>query len=181
MNSINKEDLLQSLENKSEEHLQEAIRVFQNLEDKIILQPSSSGGWSIAQCLEHLNSYGHYYLPRIQNALEKSSNHDSSEFKSTWLGNYFTKLMDPSSGKKKFKAFKDHVPPTHLEASEVVAEFIRQQELLLQCLRNARTSDLNTPGIPISIFKWIKLKPGDVLQFVIAHNERHLQQARRNL
>jgi hypothetical protein len=181
MNPVKKEDVLQLLESKVEEHLQEAIRVFQNLDDKTLLRPSASGGWSIAQCLEHLNSYGHYYLPCIQKALEKSSNHFPPEFKSTWLGNYFTKLMDPSSGKKKFKAFKDHIPSVHLEASEVVAEFIRQQELLLQYLRRARTADLNSPAIPISIFKWIKLKPGDVLQFVIAHNERHLQQARRNL
>ena len=181
MDVVKKEALLELLENKGEEHLQEAIRVFQNLDDAILLRPSVSGGWSIAQCLEHLNSYGYYYLPRIQQALERSAGNDSGDFKSTWLGNYFARLMDPSSGKKKFKAFKDHIPSAHLEAPKVVAEFIRQQELLLHYLRQARSVNLDSPRIPISIFQWIKLKPGDVFQFVIAHDERHLQQARRNL
>ncbi len=182
MNVSKKEALLLSLENKVEEHLQEAIRVFQNLEDEVLLRPSTQGGWSIAQCLEHLNSYGYYYLPHIEKSLEKSNANDLSiEFKSTWLGNYFTKLMDPAEGKMKFKAFKDHIPSANLEPPKTVAEFIRQQELLLQYLREARSSDLNSPRIPISIFKWIRLKPGDVFRFIIAHNERHILQAKRNL
>lgn len=182
MEAVKKEDLLNALENQVEKHLQEAIRVFQNLDEASLLRPSVSGGWSIAQCLEHLNSYGYYYLPRLEQSLGKSSGRSSQDlFKSTWLGNYFTKLMDPSSGKRKFKAFRDHIPPSQLAASKVVAEFIHQQERLIHCLRVAKTSDLNAPRISISIFRWVKLKPGDVLQFVIAHNERHLQQAKRNL
>lgn len=182
MSHFKKQELLQALESKVEEHLQVAIRIFQNLDDKLLLRSSSSGGWSIAQCLEHLNSYGYYYLPHLDKAIEKSqANKNSNEFKSTWVGNYFTKLMDPASGKRKFKAFRDHIPPVQLEASAVVAEFIRQQELLLQYLHKARQADLNGPRIPISIFQWIKLKPGDVLRFIIAHNERHLLQAKRNL
>jgi hypothetical protein len=181
MGQVKKEEWLFTLEARVEQHLQEAIRIYQNLDDWVLLQPSASGGWSIAQCLEHLNSYGHYYLPHLHRSLEKQKGNLSEGFKSTWLGNYFTKLMEPASGKRKFKAFKDHEPSTNLEAHTVVAEFIRQQEVLLQYLQKARNANLNTAGIPISIFKWVKLKPGDVFQFLIAHNERHMQQARRNL
>ena len=63
----------------------------------------------------------------------------------------------------------------------VVAEFIQQQEKLLVFLKASANTDLNKVRIPISILQWLKLKLGDVFQFMIAHDERHLQQAKRNL
>lgn len=179
---MNKQALLASLESRVESHLQDAIRVFQNLDEKTLLGPSSSDGWSIAQCLEHLNSYGHYYLSQLSKSLKNAAVADGETiYKSTWLGNYFVKMMEPSTSTMKFKAFKDHIPPATLDAHAVVAEFIHQQEQILHLLTISRKVNLNAPKIPISIVSWIKLKPGDVLRFLIAHNERHMQQAKRNL
>lgn len=179
---MDKQALLSSLESRVESHLQEAVRVFQNLDEKTLLLPSPTGGWSIAQCLEHLNSYGHYYLPQLFKSLEKAkTTAGETVYKSTWLGNYFVKMMEPSTGTRKFNAFNDHIPSPQLDAYTVVAEFIHQQEQLLRMLTLSRKADLNGPKIPISIASWIKLKPGDVLRFLIAHNERHIQQAKRNL
>jgi len=41
-------------------------------------------------------------------------------------------------------------------------------------------TDLNQ-RLPISVASFIKLKLGDVLLFVVAHNGRHLKQANRAL
>jgi uncharacterized damage-inducible protein DinB len=172
--------LLESLEDQVEQHLRDAIKIFQNLSEEELLRPADNGGWSIAQCLWHLNSYGDYYLPQIESGLTKRYP-ANGEFKSTWLGSYFTNMMKPGPKMKKFSAFKNHVPPAALHAHAVVAEFIQQQEKLLALLKTAKKTDLNRVRIPISIMKWIKLKLGDVFQFVIAHDERHLQQAKRNL
>lgn len=180
MESINTKILLDQLEEKTETHLKEAILFFQNLNTEILLRPSVTGGWSIAQCLDHLNSYGHYYLPRIEKGLAKNKRYRST-FKSSWLGAYFIRIMDPKTSKSKYKAFKGHQPSPLLDAHAVVAEFIRQQEQLQAYLRQAQTSDLNTVKIPISIMKCLRLKLGDVFQFIIAHNERHLLQAKRNM
>ncbi len=168
---------------KTETHIQEVIAHFQNLSEEVLLRPSATGGWSIAQCLEHLNSYGHYYLPYITKGLEQHQGAAKDTFKSSWLGAYFIRIMDPKTSKTKYKAFKDHQPARDLDAHAVVAEFIRQQETLLLQLRQAKLADLNDIRIriPISIMKWLRLKLGDVFQFLIAHNERHLQQAKRNL
>jgi uncharacterized damage-inducible protein DinB len=182
MKAVDKNQLLDALENKVERHLQDAIKIFQNASSKTLLQPAANGGWSIAQCLAHLNTYGNYYLPQIQNGLQKPvSKPVPDTFQSTWLGAYFSRLMDPETGKKKQKAFKDYIPPTNLDAHAVVAEFIQQQETLLTYLKQARNADLNTIKIPVSILKWLKLRLGDVFQFLIAHNERHMVQAKRNL
>ncbi|QNF34724.1 DinB family protein [Adhaeribacter swui] len=182
MAPVNKYQFLDYLESRVEGHLQEAIKIFQNEIEAVLLQAAPNGGWSIAQCLDHLNGYGHFYLPLIASELQKPQLKPASEiFKSSWLGSYFTRMMEPSTGTKKFKAFKNHVPPPNLDAPVVVAEFIQQQENLLAYLKQARHVDLDTIKLPLSITKLIKLKLGDVFQFLIAHNERHLLQAKRNL
>ncbi|PSR52346.1 DinB family protein [Adhaeribacter arboris] len=179
---VNKNQLLDFLENRVEGHLQEAIRVFQNERAEILLQPAPDGGWSIAQCLEHLNGYGKFYLPQINKGLNQANRSSNSEiFKGSWLGTYFTRMMEPTTGTKKYKAFKNHIPAPDLDAPAVVAEFIHQQEELIVYLKQARQENVDAIKIPLSISKWVKLKLGDVFQFLIAHNERHLLQAKRNL
>jgi len=181
METISKKDLLQKLEDVVEQHIADAVALFQNRDDAFLNRPSAAGGWSIAQCLDHLNSYGHYYLPRMRDKLRTAPQTEKEDFTSTWMGAYFTRMMDPETGKRKFKAFKGHIPPSQLDGAAVVREFIRQQEDLLYLLREGLHKDLDAIRIPISILPLIRMKIGDVLRFIIAHNERHMQQAKRNL
>lgn len=181
MSKIDKIQLIESLENEIEKHLQIAIHTFQNLNEAVLLEIPENGGWNIAQCFEHLNSYGRYYLPQINAGLSKHmDNPQKKSFKSSWLGSYFTKMMLPANTRK-YKAFKDHIPAVSLDAHKVLAEFIEQQETLLNYIKQARNADLDKIRIPISIAKWVRLKLGDVFQFIIAHDERHIQQAQRVL
>ncbi|TXK21383.1 DinB family protein [Pontibacter qinzhouensis] len=181
MSGILKTQLLTALENKVEQHIEEAVRVFQNLPDHTLQQPAADGGWSIAQCLAHLNSYGSYYLPRLRTAFANAPvATPSATFTSTWLGKKFIQMMAPETGRKKYKASKKHLPPQVPDAQEAVSEFIRQQEELLVLLRQAFTADLDRPKIAVSVMAWLTMKPGDVLQFLVAHNDRHVLQAKRN-
>lgn len=124
MKPLNKQSLLNSLENRVEKQLSEVMGAFQNQSDVFLNQRAPDGGWSIAQCLEHLNSYGRYYLPLIQQGLHDRPETDSAEtFTSTWLGRYMTRMMDPQTGRKKYQAFKAHMPALSLEAYQVVADF----------------------------------------------------------
>jgi hypothetical protein len=182
MERVNTEILLNTLEEKVEEHLRAAIGIFQNTEQSLLLKPREDGGWSIAQCLEHLNRYGNFYLPALKRGMDENKNRKADPwFKSSWAGNQFTRMMDPATGKMKMRTFKGYRPQRVLDADAVVAEFIRQQETLLLLLRQARGADLNKIRIPITLTRFIRLKAGDVFQFVIAHNERHVLQAQRNL
>ncbi|WAC14217.1 DinB family protein [Dyadobacter pollutisoli] len=182
MEKVNKRNLLLKLEDRVEGHISDTIVLFQNMEDAFLNEPSVSGGWSIAQCLEHLNSYGQYYLPKIREQMAEAADQpEKQDFQSSWLGAYFTRMMEPETGKGKYKAFKGHIPASDLNAAETVAEFLRQQEDLLMLLRAAGSKDLETIKIPVSILPFIRLRVGDVFQFIIAHNERHMQQAMRNL
>jgi hypothetical protein len=150
MEKVNKRELLQKLEDRVESHISDTIVLFQNREEAFLNSPSISGGWSIAQCLEHLNSYGDYYLPKIREQMAKSADrHEKHDFESSWLGAYFTKMMDPETGKGKYKAFKGHIPPSDLNAAKTVAEFLRQQENILLLLRDAAAKDLESIKVPV--------------------------------
>ena len=174
METINKKELLQRLDDVVEQHIADAVALFQNSDNEFLNRPSATGGWSIAQCLDHLNSYGHYYLPRMREKLRAALPEEKDGFTSTWMGAYFTKMMDPDTGKRKFKAFKVHIPPSDLDSAAVVSEFIRQQEELLYLLRDGIRKDLDALRISISVLPVIRMKIGDVFQFLIAHNERHV-------
>jgi len=173
---ISSADLLTALETQVEKHLSQVIASYQNLSAEALLRRPADGGWSVAECLWHLNSYGVYYLPKIEKGLAAGPA-PTATFRSTWLGAYFTRIMQPGPGMKKMKAFKDHRPPSGIDAHKVVAEFIQQQETMLKLLRTARFADLNRVYIGISILPWLKLRLGDVFQFIVAHQERHMQQA----
>ena len=178
MAAITARELLNRLEQQTEGHIQTAISLWQNMDDAQLLAPARDSGWSIAQCLEHLNGYGHYYYHVIRQAMAKR-NDVAEVYKPTWLGNYFTKMLDPDSGKRKIKTFAKNNPPVALNARAVVAEFVRQQEDLLTLLREAKHKNLNAIKIPTTLSKWIRMNLGDTFRFLIAHNERHIRQAKR--
>lgn len=76
------------------------------------------------------------------------------------------------------KTGKAYNPPAALTPDQVINEFIDHQKKLLQLLDTARSRDLNAIRIPITITKFIKLKLGDTFRFLVAHEQRHLVQAR---
>ena len=177
--------LILALEEQTEQFLDIAVSEWQMLPHSRFAHKAAPEKWSANQCLQHLNSYGRYYLPELRKALQKSTaNPPAVFFRSGWLGNYFTMMMLPKpEGVKanKMKAPKDHQPVTNADSFKVIAEFIEQQEQLLNLLRIASQTDLNKARVPITIAPFIKLKLGDVFSFLVAHNFRHVLQASRAL
>lgn len=178
---LDKYRLIEELEAELRNQIAQVKENFENASETVLQSPSASGGWSILQCLDHLNSYGFYYLPQISDALIRAKRSDSSIYRSGWLGDYFTKIMSPETGTKKFKAFKDHLPEKVLDSKKVIAEFLHQEELLLGYLRLAKNVDMASARVPLSISLLISIRLGDTFRFLLAHNRRHLLQAERNI
>ncbi len=178
---LSQEEYLLKLEAILEKQLQEVIAVFQNLPSPTLLQLPAQGGWSIAECFEHLNTYAEYYHPKIQQGMQRAKVVSTLPlFRNTWLGLYFIKTMH-SDNKKKYKAIKQH-KPKHIEnPSVVISGFIQHQEDLLKLLQESSTKDLKNVKIKTSLAPLIKINVGDAIEFLLVHNQRHIQQARRNL
>ena len=177
--------LLAALHRRTETILQKAIAEWQMLPPERLAASPAPGKWSAAQCLQHLNHYGHHYLPAIERAIQQAQQRGSqpaAEFHPGWLGAYFTGLMLPQpdgSLKTKMKSPKEAVPSAAPDPVATLAEFIEQQERTLQLLEAARSVNMNTVWVPTSLSRWIRLRLGDTFGFVVAHNERHALQATR--
>ncbi|MBC7851524.1 MAG: DinB family protein [Chitinophagaceae bacterium] len=148
----------------------------------ILAEQPQPGAWSILQIIEHLNSYGRFYLPAMEKSINESGTRFKPTFKASLLGNFFTNLMKPDPDGRinnKMKTPKDHRPEPVLNSRQVLEEFYLQQQSLLQILKRAELTDLSKVRVPISISRFIKLSLGDTLRFYIAHQERHFLQAER--
>lgn len=183
MATHNTNELLNNLYQQTDAFINLAVSNWQMLPHKQFAYKATPEKWSANQCLQHLNSYGNYYLPAIKKAIANAKNKQgNAAFKSGWLGNYFTNLMQPKADgslPKKMQSPKNHQPQNNGESHLVIAEFIEQQEQFLNLLEKAKQLDLNNIKVPISIAPFIKLKLGDVFMFLIAHNQRHVLQAEK--
>lgn len=140
----------------------------------------SPGKWTIAQVLEHLNTYHDHYLPELEKRMADHGNRAVSPiFNTGILGGYLTQMMQPDAdGKvsKKTKALKKHIPVVELNAQDVWRRFMTGQEHFLQLLKKANDHDLNKLRIGTSISGWIRLKLGDTLRVLVVHQQRHFIQ-----
>lgn len=187
MPSFNNDTLLQALHQDVSALLNETHTRFGTVSETMLLHQPAPGSWSVAQCLDHLNGYGHYYIPRLREAIVKGEQRQLKArpvFRSSWLGNYFTNLMKPEADgslRGKMKTPKDHRPPPQPDAKAAIAEFVSQQEQLLELLTRARNVDIRRLKVPISLTRFIRLSAGDTFRFLIAHEQRHILQAVRAL
>ena len=146
--------------------------------------PPEEGKWSVAQILEHLNAYNRHYLPIIERTLNMSSKEKSAWFVAGFFGDYFTRTMMPKNVyeiKNKMKAFKTFSPTRGLNVDTVFNEFMQYQDKLNELLELSKSRNLNTIRIPLSVSKLIRLKLGDMFRFLVAHEQRHMIQARNTI
>lgn len=137
--------------------------------------------WSVLECLEHLNLYATYYHNEISNQMKLSKHNASPYFKSGCIGQYFVKSMERNPRSKPMKSPKEMCPTSSLLGNKCIADFMRHQEQLLSLLQNAESVNLTKTRTSISISKIINLRLGDTFRFVIAHNNRHLEQIKKVL
>ena len=181
MKSINSLSLIEQLQSEIRELIAQVL-LLKSQDPGALLEQPGPGKWSVIQVLDHLNSYGNYYLPALENGL--SVNKPAAvNFRPGWLGNYFTALMLPKEGevKNKMKAPKNHSPSFHADAQPVIETFLVQQHRLLEFLEKAKGRDIGGTRVPVSLSRFIRLKLGDTFRFLIAHEQRHFVQIENTL
>lgn len=183
MSKFKSQELLQELQDDVKKIIAAAEHIRQAEPMKLSYQPGKDR-WSISQILEHLNAYNRHYLPLIEKAIAFTSKQVPAWFVSGYWGEKFTKSMKPSNVfviKNKMKAMKSYCFPNNLNVEQVFNEFIEGNNRLLKLLETSKNRDLNEIRIPITLSKLVKLKLGDMFRFIVAHEQRHLMQARNNL
>jgi len=140
--------------------------------------------WSISECLEHIMLSGQFYLDEITNCfLSKIPEAESPDiiFRPGIIGNYSTNSVKPTDSgviKNKMRTFSRMEPgKSGIDTKKLFLDFKKYQDELTILINKARYFNLNTIKIKSSIGKIIRFKLGDAFRFVIAHNQRHIQQA----
>lgn len=177
---MNTSELIQRLQKITIENQSFVKELLQKSEQELNRRKNQNS-WSILECIEHLNLYGDFYLSEVKLALQKASKSTKSTFKSGLLGGYFVRMIQPKAKKNKMKTASSMNPIGKQLNKSSLEKFIDQQTELLDLLQQAYNVDLIKVKTKTSISKFIKLRLGDTLQFLVFHNQRHILQAKELL
>lgn len=138
--------------------------------------------WSAAQCLEHLNLVGGYYLPNLKARLrlaQASGSTAGAQVRSGWLGRYFTATTKDRNGlgDNLLRRPRQYAPTGTRLTGTVVESFNRQLDELLRLLLLARQVDAGTVRIPNPLYPWLRLRLTDVFEALVLHIQRYVKQA----
>lgn len=173
---MKKDKLILTLIERSHQHLN-IVEGFMLTDLKNLNYKSLPETWSVLECIEHLNLYGDFYNPEFNKIISSAKESHKPIYKPGILGNYFEKSMLPKEKLNKMKTFTNKNPHGSTLNKSHLERFIHQQQEFISILNKSRNLDLEKTKCNLTLGKFLKLRLGDTLRFVSAHNERHIQQA----
>jgi DinB superfamily len=139
----------------------------------------STGGWSVAQCIDHLNVTARVYLPKldegIANAIRRGL-YGEGPFRYNWIGRLFVKTVDPPV-LYRVKAPAAFQPSPSRKRPETLAAFRAYQVQFIDRLRQANGLDLARARVQSPAASYLRLPLGSGFRLMIGHERRHLLQA----
>lgn len=138
--------------------------------------------WSIAEVFGHLNIAHDVYIRCILSRITLAPDVKTDSYRSGWLGDLLYEKIMPRADGSVFKIPSPrsfHANKEGLDGHEELQRFLQQCDALDDILRHVSTKDLQGIKIPFSFTRFLRLRLGDNLRYLIAHNERHLLQAHR--
>lgn len=160
---------------------QDAVGLMSGLSDAQFNWQPDPGRWSMAGCFDHLNkSAAQMFIPRIDAAIATANARglkSHGPFAYSAFERWCVRTND-APAKMRFKAPKVIQPGSQRSVEEVRAEFVRWQDALADRLRQADGLDLRRTKEkgPLPLIKW---SLGAFIQLMIAHERRHVWQARQ--
>ncbi len=140
------------------------------------------GGWSVGECIAHLNVTSAQYLPSIDATIADARARKRlgrGPFKHSWFGKYFMRSMEPPP-KRKLRAPKVFEPDAKPKRPGVVVPaFLTFQDQLIECVRTANGVDLGKAKVRSPAVSWLRLPLGVTFGVMVAHQRRHVWQARQ--
>jgi hypothetical protein len=175
---MNANDFLSALHQRVQRLESTVSTSFAPLEEALLNFKPGPNSWSILECLEHLNRYSRYYHPQLARALAQPATTPSAEFEFSWLGRKSIETVRPQN-RQRHKTLARMNPNQSRLDQTTVTEFLAHQAEMLDLLSRAQSANLARKAIPVEFFRLLRLSIGDALEFVVAHQERHVQQAER--
>ena len=160
-----------------------ADKIKSELNEEKFNQKPASGGWSVGECLQHINITAELYLPRIENTIKLAKEkklYSDGIFKPRILQNKLISSLEPPY-KRKIKTFKAFEPPSTLDMQAVFDSFQKLNEQLINFVKDSNGIKLNKAVLVSPVSKLVRLKLGEAFLLLATHTRRHLWQAEQVL
>lgn len=139
----------------------------------------AGGGWSIAECLNHLIVTDKDYTAQIENGLKIAKDKNllsDGPFKISWFAGKFIGNVEPPV-KRKLKAPQKWRPSSDLSLDEVTSSYIKNQDKYIELLKNSAGLNIGKVKLPSPATNLIKFSIFVMFNINSAHQKRHLWQA----
>ena len=180
-------ELIDGLQAITEENKSFVERKLAHLNADQLNWRTNADSWSLNEVFAHLNEYAAFYHASFRKVIAKTKYQKPTQnFLSSPLGSAAWKSMKLGKAKnvkRKYRAlaaFNPTTTPTIVKGSDWKVFFTGQEELS-QILEDARKINIKRAKTALSISKIIKFRMGDTMNFLVYHNERHIQQAQNIL
>lgn len=144
---------------------------------------SEPGRWSVGQCLEHLVKSNEPYFAifdSLANGTHRPTIWERLPIWPTLWGRALYNTIKPEN-LRKAKAPNIFQPTIGTVPLAMLDEFCRQQPRLIAAMESAKGLDLDYTIITSPVASFITYSLRDTFAILVAHEERHLQQAERVL
>jgi uncharacterized damage-inducible protein DinB len=161
----------------------EAAALVAPLSDEQFAWQPAPDAWSVAQCIDHLNATARAYLPSLDEGIAdaiRQGQHTDGPYRYNWVGRLMVYAMSPST-RFRGKAPQAFRPPEGRRRPEIMAAFAAYQVQYVDRLRQSSGLDLATARVTSPVARWLRVPLGSAFAMMVAHEQRHLAQARRVL
>lgn len=155
------------------------------LEPGTLAQKPGVDQWSVIEVVDHLNLVYDKYLDNMSKAIEAAPSlleGKAIQKKKTVLGSLSVYAMAPKKDKIRFKmkTFDFFTPEIDEgEIDQVLGRFLANKERFNDLVRAARTRDIERVKIPTSLGEKVRFYLFQCMEFIIAHEKRHIVQMQR--
>lgn len=152
------------------------------LPEEVLSARPAEEAWSTVECFDHMNKATELYLNQIEKKLEQLKP-EKGDYKKTMFASMFTKRLAPTAEgeiKSKMKTLKVFYPKVGV-GKEAIEQFKANLERFKVVLIQAKNKDLRSFKVTTALGPILKFYLGDALDFVHAHNRRHVQQIKNTI
>jgi DinB superfamily len=161
----------------------EAAMVFGGLDARQLNWKPEVSRWSVAQCLEHLLTANSQMADMADRALDATRRRTIWQRLPVWprlLGRMLVRSQSPDATRR-FKAPGKAQPAASAIDAGIVGRFVDQQRVLMARLDAAATRDPASVVMASPFAGIVTYSVLDGWRLIVAHERRHVQQARRVL
>lgn len=160
----------------------DASTLLADVDEKIMRTSPDPESWSVAQVFDHVNTAGWLLLTPLEEAIQDGKHtgpYADPPFRYGFISRWFVRSMQPSSDWSLSTPSVFTPEPTEtLYPEETVEEFRALQDQFAECVAESEGLNLRRIRIPSPAIPLLCISLGAWFEATLAHEERHLEQAR---